>query len=49
MAKNIKHSPLKFIGGAIKAIGAWSQKDEYQEEQQKSQEEYDRMRKQYMG
>ena len=49
MAKNIKHSPLKFLAGAIKAFGAWGQKGKYQDEEKKSQTEYDKMREQYMG
>ena len=49
MGKNISHSPLKLLGGAIKAYGAYSQKGKYQEEEARAQEEYDEMRGKYMG
>jgi len=49
MSKNIKYTPLKFLGGLIKAAGAWSQKGKYQEEERKAQASYDEMRSKYMG
>ena len=49
MSKNIKRSPIKLIGGAIQAYGAYSQKDKYQAEEARAQAEYDEMREKYMG
>ena len=49
MSKNIKYTPLKFLGGLIKAAGAWSQKGKYQDEERRAQASYDEMRAKYMG
>ena len=49
MGKNIKHTPLKLIGGAIQAYGAYSQKEQYQKAERDAQLEYDKMREKYMG
>jgi|TARA_R100001594_G_scaffold10273_3_gene24371 hypothetical protein len=49
MSKNIKHSPLKFIGPAIQYFGARSQKGKTQGEERRAQEEYDEMRGRYLG
>jgi len=49
MGKNIKHSPIKLLGGAIQAFGAWSQKDKYQKAEELAQGDYDKMREKYMG
>ena len=49
MSKNIKRSPIKLIGGAIQAYGAYSQKGKYQAEEARAQGEYDEMREKYMG
>ena len=40
MSKNIKHSSLKLIGGAIQAYGAYSQKGKTQGEEARAQGEY---------
>ena len=47
--EKINHSPLKLLGGAIKAYGAYKQKGKYQEEEARAQAEYDDMREKYMG
>ena len=49
MSKNIKHSPFKFIGPLIQAIGAGSQRKKTQAEEERAQGEYDEMRERYMG
>jgi hypothetical protein len=49
MSKNIKHSPFKFISGAIQVAGAMSQQGKTRAEQAESQAEYDEMRERYMG
>ena len=49
MSKNIKYTPLKFLGGIIKAFGAASQKGKYQDEEKRAQASYDEMRAKYMG
>jgi len=49
MSKNIKYTPLKFLGGMIKAAGAWSQKGKMQRQEREAQDAYDLMREKYMG
>jgi len=49
MSKNIKHSPIKFISGAIQAAGAYDWGGKRAAKLEKLQEEYDTMRGQFMG
>ena len=49
MSKNIKNSPLNFLGGAITALGAYDWGGKRAAETQRSQQEYDDMRSKYMG
>jgi hypothetical protein len=49
MSKNIKNSPVKFLSGAISALGAYDWGGKRKKEIAASQGEYDKMRKQYMG
>ena len=49
MSKNIKSSPLNFIGGAISAIGAYDWGGKRQKGIDKAQGEYDTMKEKYMG
>ena len=49
MGKNIKSSPLNFLGGAIKAAGAYDWGGKRQKGIDASQDEYDTMKRKYMG
>jgi len=49
MSKNIKSSPLNFIGGAITALGAYDWGGKRQKGIDKAQTEYDTMKDKYMG
>jgi hypothetical protein len=49
MSKNIKNSPLNFLGGAIQALGAYDWGGKRAKETASSQQEYDDMRTKYMG
>ena len=49
MGKNIKTSPVKLIGGAITALGAYDWGGKRKKAIAESQEEYDRMKKRFLG
>ena len=49
MSKNIKHSPVKFIGGAITALGAYDWGGKRAKATAGAQDEYDQMKQKYMG
>lgn len=49
MSKNIKHSPVKFIGGAIQALGAYDWGGKRKKGIAEAQGEYDKMKEQFMG
>jgi len=49
MSKNIKSSPLNLLGGLISAAGAYDWGGKRAEGIRKSQGEYDKMKKEYMG
>ena len=49
MSKNIKSSPLNFIGGLITAAGAYDWGGKRQKGIDKAQGEYDTMKEKYMG
>ena len=49
MSKNIKSSPLNFIGGAIQALGAVDWGGKRAAGVRKDQKEYDQMKEKYMG
>tara|TARA_R110002020_G_scaffold445121_2_gene656967 strand:+ start:547 stop:1194 length:648 start_codon:yes stop_codon:yes gene_type:complete len=49
MSKNIKHSPVKFIGGAITALGAYDWGGKRKAEIASAQGEYDEMKDRFMG
>ena len=49
MSKNIKHSPVKFLSGAITAAGAYDWGGKRKKEIAGAQGEYDEMREKYMG
>ena len=49
MAKNIKNSPLKLIGGAIQALGAYDWGGKRAEATREAEGSYDEMRQKYMG
>jgi len=49
MSKNIKNSPLHFIGGAIQALGAYDWGGKRKKATQKAQGEFDAMKEQFMG
>ena len=49
MGKNIKNSPLNFISGAISAAGAYDWGGKRKAGIEKSQDEYDGMKRKYMG
>lgn len=49
MSKNIKSSPLNFIGGAIQALGAYDWGGKRKKGIEKAQGEYDEMKQQFMG
>ena len=48
MSKNIKNSPLHFIGGAIQAFGAYDWGGKRKKKAADAQIEYDKMRQQFM-
>ena len=49
MAKNIGNSPLYFISGGIKALGAYDWGGKRAKEEEKAQQEYGEMRGKFMG
>ena len=49
MAKNVKNSPLKLIGGAITALGAYDWGGKRAKATREAQGEYDEMKHKYMG
>ena len=49
MSKNIKNSPVKFLGGLISAAGAYDWGGKRKKEIGASQAEYDQMRQKFMG
>lgn len=49
MSKNIKNSPLHFIGGAIDALSSYDWGGKRKAGIQKSQDEYNSMKRKYMG
>ena len=49
MSKNIKSSPLKLLGGAIQALGAYDWGGKRAAATAQAQGEYDRMKSEYMG
>ena len=49
MSKNIKHSPVKFLSGAISALGAYDWGGKRKKEIKEAQGEYDAMKERYMG
>jgi len=49
MSKNIKHSPVKFISGAITALGAYDWGGKRAAKTAEAQGEYDTMRSRFMG
>jgi len=49
MSKNIKNSPLHFIGGAIQALGAYDWGGKRKKATQKAQGEFDAMKEQFMS
>jgi len=49
MAKNIGNSPLYFIGGAIKALGAYDWGGKRASAEKDAQGEYDTMKERFMG